>query len=137
VTYRYVVRSDSVVVPARVALVLEKTFDFAALRIHARGRDAEVAEVLFALHDVASQYALESAMDLPASDAGSSTPEAAEAAPSSGPMTTTDVATRAGCSDRAVRLAADQGRLAGTRSAGRWQFDPTDVALWLASRKAA
>lgn len=50
------------------------------------------------------------------------------------PMTSTAVAARLGITGRAVRLAAEQGRLPATRHGGRWLFDVDDVEEYGRSR---
>lgn len=117
-------------IPPRVALILERHCKLDALRVEVRNSDPELAQVLYALHAVAMQYD-------PTSANGSSTTGTTEVAPSSVLMTATDVATHAGCTDHAVRLARREGRLTGTRVGGRWQFEATDVAAWVAARNGA
>lgn len=137
---RYTVDGRAVIVPARVALLVERYFGAAAWQrlrdeLYVR-RDVEACEVLRALHAEAL-LVRESVTCAPSASCGSTVAERAEVAAPSSVMTTTDVAIEAGCTDRAVRMAAREGRLLGRLEDRRWVFDRSDVAEWLASRPAA
>ncbi len=132
---RYVVDGPVVVIPAKIALLLERTLKLDELRIRVRGHNAEIDDVLSAWHAVAMQYTDE----VSASDPGSRNDRPPEAGRESTqkPLTAQQVADRAGVADRAIRLAASEGRLNGRYDGGQWRFDPIDVAAYLATRRAA
>jgi hypothetical protein len=137
------------IVPARWAALLERSLPLRELRLQVRGRWPEFDEVLLAGHVVAAQYV--DAAKPAGSGLGTS---AARGAPSEQaefrqPGTLRDsfvgaaqdltprvVAALAGCTERAVRKAADTGALVGSKDpGGRWQFDQIDVDTWIVSRK--
>lgn len=135
---RFTIDGPVVVLPARICAVLESELDLDALRLKARsGRDIVVHDALQAIRAVALQYVEEVRQEV-ASDTRSTHLPAQEVAPRSESMLfgTRQVAAQAQLSPRAVTLAARNGRLRGALVSGRWWFDESDVALWLASRAA-
>ncbi|MBT2567719.1 helix-turn-helix domain-containing protein [Arthrobacter sp. ISL-85] len=52
-------------------------------------------------------------------------------------MTTTQAGNRLGITDRAVRLAIQEGRLPATNVDGRWRITNEDIAHFTAAKKAA
>jgi excisionase family DNA binding protein len=65
------------------------------------------------------------------------TDDPTEEAPSPSPsMSTSEVAARAGCTQRAVRLAIRDGRLPGELVGGRWLVRPEDAEHYRAARAA-
>jgi hypothetical protein len=132
---RFAVDGPAVVVPARIAYLFEKHFELERLRREWHGRDHELDVVLLSWHAVALQYV--DTARATASGNGSSMASTAEAAAPSEVVAAVDsseVARAAGITSRAVRLAAEEGRLPGKRVAGRWWFTPEDVAAWQAAR---
>ncbi len=121
------------VVPARVALVLERAFDFNKLRVRLRGHDAEVDDVLLALHVAALRFTEAAAGELPAN--GSTLARSSEVPAGLTMMTASDVADVAECTGRAVTLAATEHRLDGVKLGGCWMFRVDEVAAWAATRR--
>ena len=133
---RYAIDGPAVIVPARIALLLERHYRMERLRLEVRGRDAELDGVLAAWHAAAMQWS-------PGSDAGSDAgTEMAGGSEPAGqsdpvdPISASEVARSCGVSPRAVTKAASEGRLRGRLVAGRWTFHPDDVAAWVAVRAA-
>jgi hypothetical protein len=129
---RYAIDEPAVIVPARIALLLEHHLRLKEFRYTMRGSDAELDAVLSAWHSVAMMWsptsANGSAVDAP--------PEAPSPSTSMRRLTAADVAERVSCTTRAVRLAATEGRLRGEFVGGRWWFAERDVPVWTASRAA-
>ena len=121
------------VVPARVALVLERAFDFNKLRVRLRGQDPEIDDVLLGLHTAAAGF-VNRQTEAVASDCGSTVAPSSEVPSGSTLMTASQVADVAGCTERAVTLAATTGRLDGLKLAGRWMFRVDEAAAWVATK---
>lgn len=121
----------AVVVPARVALLLEKRLRLNDLRIEVRGRDRELDQVLSAWHQAALAYVNQEV----GTDRGTHPGTGQEPASHSGPMTAADIARTLGLTTRGVRKAATAGRLEGRYEGGQWRFTPEDAARWAATRK--
>lgn len=115
-----------VVVPARVAAWLLRHGGVDRLRSQVRGADAEVDAVLVAL-TVAGQF-------WRASATGSQVDPEPEAAPRSQWLSTTEASDRLGITDRAVRLAISEDRLAAEQIDGRWRLRREDVEHYAAAR---
>jgi hypothetical protein len=129
---RYAIDGPVLLVPARIAALLERHYKMHELRLSARGWDTQLDAVLAAWHAIALQWIDDSTRN--ASATGSEV--AADAEPVGALMlSTATVAALASCTPRAVRLAAAEGRLVGCKSAGRWVFDRVDVKAWTSSRK--
>ncbi len=120
-------------VPARIALLLERTFGLDSWRINVRGRDPELDAVLASFHAVAMQY---DPAKTTTSDCGSSSDTGAEVVRSSPELTTTAVADLFDITPRAVRLAASNGQLKGRHVGGQWRFNHHDVNAWAAARRS-
>lgn len=128
----------SVVLSARVCAVLVHELDLDTLRRRARSnRDSTVYDALQSIHAVALQHVEEVRQEIASDTRSTVAPEPEVAARSdSMKLGTSAVATQARVSARAVTLAAQKGRLRGALVGGRWWFDESDVASWLASRAA-
>ncbi len=122
-----------VVVPARVAAWLDQ-HGMAALRVNARGIDAEVDAVMSALHFAALSWrtATSAQAEVDAEVPGS----IAEDAPSL-MVNTTKAAELLSISTRAVRLAVEAGRLPAEKVGGQWRINLEDVEHFRAGRRAA
>ena len=135
---RYAVDGPAVVVPARIALLLECHYRMDRLRMDVRGRDPELDEVLNAWHAVAMQWSPETGSEngsvTGTEVAGASEPVAPSEAVEQ--ISASEVANQFGCTTRAVTKAAAERRLRGQFVAGRWLFHPDDVAVWAATRAA-
>lgn len=143
---RFAFDGPVVVLPAREAAVLYQRLGIDELRRSVRGRDVGLDAVLLSWSAIAEQYieqlraaAAGSAVGIVESSTRGSSGAAevgsqqVRKSPDDRPMTTTEAAVFADCTDRAVRLAAAEGRLRGVRDGrGRWLFDPNDVAAWAA-----
>ncbi len=130
--YLHGLHAPVVVVPARVAAWLGRR-GLDSLRINARGVDAEVDDVLAALHLAGLQWR--------ASVEPEAEPEVAgpqpEVAPALGTvMGTREAADLLGLTVRAVTLAIQQGRLSAERVGGRWRITRDDVEHYRAARAA-
>ena len=130
---RALLEGTTVAVPAWIAAFLEQRLPFADLRVQVRGKDAELDDVLMALHVAAVSHVDVLRAEL-TSGVGSGVAPVPEVAASS--MSATQVAVAVGVDDRTVRLAASTGRLSGVKDAeGRWRFDQTEVVAWAAARE--
>jgi excisionase family DNA binding protein len=119
----------SVIVPGRLAAMLEARCDLSGLRTRIRGLDPEASAVLESLHVAALMWRT--------SSTGSSVAPAAEVAASSTWLSTTQAAAVAGVTPRAVRLAAEEGRLEAVQVGKAWRVSREDLAHWQAARQAA
>lgn len=115
------------VVPARVAAWLERNAGLNQLRIESRGNDPEVDNVLVALHT--------SALTWRTSVVGSDQASEAEELPRW--ITVQEAAYRLYVTDRAVRLAIQEGRLKATRQHNRWLIATEDFIHYQNARNAA
>lgn len=132
---RYAIDGPAVVVPARIALLLERHYRMDRLRVDVRGRDAELDGVLSAWHAVAMQWTPEHS----GSGAGTEVvtdPEPVAPSEAVELISASEVANRCGCTTRAVTKAAVERRIHGRQVAGRWLFHPNDVVAWIATRAA-
>lgn len=127
----YVHTGAVVVVPARIAAWLDRHADLRAIRTGHRGADAEVDSVLIALATAAAAWRQTQQVPPPGTTLARD-PE--PAAPS--PLTSTQAADLLGCTDRAIRRAAAEGRLSATKSAGRWRIEREDLEQHRAARAA-
>ena len=119
-----------VIVPGRIAAWLERHADLNTVRVSSRGLDAEADAVLVALRVAALAWR--------GAATGSQKPAEPEVPGSSRQwMTTTQAGTRLGITDRAVRLAIQEGRLPATNVDGHWRITNEDIAHFTAAKKAA
>ncbi len=128
------VEAYSVMLSPRIAAMFETHFGLHRLRSAVRGADAELDDALLSIHVAAMTYVeqTEAALD----DFRSSRKRVAEV-PEAPPslLSVSDVADFVDCTDRAVRFAAEGGRLHGAKDhRGRWRFERDDVAAWAATR---
>lgn len=116
-----------VIVPARVAAYLERYAELDRYRRERRGEDAEVDQVLLALHEVALAWR------------GSAT-GTRDAAPTEHPaeshqwLNCQQAATVLGIGDRAVRKAIERNLLPAKSIDGRWRISREDLAHYRATR---
>ncbi|MEZ7240788.1 helix-turn-helix domain-containing protein [Rhodococcus sp. GXMU-t2271] len=116
-----------VIVPARVAAWLERRADLNTLRINSRGLDPEIDAVLGALR--ISSLVWRNSVD------GTTPTEPTEpTAPSPQWMSTSQVATHLGITDRAVRKAIARGALHAENIDGRWLIDRDELTDYRATR---
>jgi excisionase family DNA binding protein len=132
VVSRFEVEGPAVLVPGRVAALLEKTLKLDTVRSQLRGADRETDEVLLAIRVTGLRWA-EGRSAEPACDPASSVPKASQVGGRSW-MTARQVADELGVTSSAVTLAAREGRLAGEQVGGQWRFEVDDVAVWKARR---
>lgn len=130
----------AVLVPARVALLLEHELRIADRHADYRDRDPEVASVLASWVEAARHE--RERLNGRRSFSGTTLGEAVPAPASSQPMTVRDVTRRANAtgkpiSERGVRAAVQRRTLTGTLTAGAYLFAEDDVADWLARRNGA
>jgi excisionase family DNA binding protein len=116
-----------VIVPQRVAAWLERHAQLGRLRIDVRGADAEVDNVLTALRLAAMAWR--------DSACGTDARNLTEVEPLS-VLSTVQAAGELGITDRAVRLAIQEGRLTGQQVSGRWQISREDLEHYRAARAA-
>lgn len=126
-SYIHGVAAPIVILPARVAAWLERHAGLNDLRIRNRGIDPEVDSVLQALHRASLHWRT--------TVAGSNQAREPEVATQSN-YSTTEAAERLGITDRAVRLAIAEQRLAATDDNGRWRITPEDIAHFKAAKAA-
>ena len=136
-----------VTLPARTAALIESVWPaIDEVRTAMRGRNDEVYAALLAIRMASlhvrarSEHALraERGSTCACSDlTGTPVADVSEHAASSSRqvVTSSDVARRAGVTTRAVLLARQRDRLRGELVGGRWRFDETDVAVWMATRR--
>lgn len=123
---RYVHAGGIVVVPARIAAVLERYTDVGRLRVDRRGQDAELDAVLQALRFAA--------MGWKSSATGTSVATVAEPGSSSAWLSTTQAATQLHLGERAVRKAIAEQRLRAVRVGTRWRISREDLEQYRAAR---
>ncbi len=120
-----------VVVTARVAAWLDAR-GLSALRVNARGVDAEVDAVLAALHYAALSWRT----SLSSAQSEVAGPDV-EDAPGLTWVSSSTAADLLGITDRAVRLAMESGRLPAEKVDGRWRVAREDLEHFRAGRRAA
>jgi excisionase family DNA binding protein len=133
VVSRFEVEGPAVLVPGRVAALLEKTLKLDTVRSQLRGADRETDEVLLAIRVTGLRWA-EGRSAEPACDHASDVHKVPQVGGRSD-MTTRQVANALGISTAAVTLAAREGRLDGRQVGGQWRFDMDSVAVWKAMRR--
>ena len=118
----------AVIVPGRVAAILDRQCRLTDLRVRTRGVDPEATAVLEALHVAALAWR--------------SSSTGTEAAPEPEPATRSEwmgsgqAADLLGVTSRAVRKAIADGRLAAVEVGGRYRISREDVEHYRASRAA-
>lgn len=126
--YVHGVGAPVVVVPGRVAALLDNLLDLTRLRVEVRGQDAELDAVLVALRVAAANWRTTAT--------GSPHPPAPEAATRSTWLSTAQAADILGVTDRAVRLAITEHRLNAQQIDGRWRISREDLEHFRAARAA-
>lgn len=119
----------AVVVPARIAAILERQAGLSALRVRVRGVDPEATKVLEALR-YAAMFWRSSATT------GTSVAKRPEPAASSGEVVGCSAAAAAlECTSRAIRKACDEGRMPATKTAAGWRISRDDLEHYRATRR--
>lgn len=133
--YLHGIEGPVVVLPGWFVDWLERNSNIGQVRVHARGTDPAVDELLLATRHAAMQWRTTSE---PASDTGSKPAPVSEVAPSLTRewLTVAQAAGLIGITDRAVRLAITERRLPATRSGRAWQIERSDVNDYRAQRAA-
>lgn len=123
------VSEPSVVVPARVAALLEARTNIAALRTHARGVDPLVSAVLEDIRHAAMSWADGAVVTREtAGDVGRQLARGSEW------LSCTEAAQRLGISRQAVGKAIRTGRLEATEHQGAYRISLTDFEHYRAAR---
>ncbi len=118
------------IIPGRVAAWLVRYAEIRRLRVENRGVDREIDAALVALTVAAYKWR--------ASRIGSQVEQAAEVAQrSTMRLSSAEAAELLEVTDRAVRLAIQQGRLQAERVGRRWVIHREDLEHFRASRRAA
>lgn len=107
---------SGVIIPPRIAYVLETRASLSTLRTSTRGDDSELDSVLNAIRWLAMEWSVR---------ANGSAPRK----PTEGAVnwySPAQVATRTGLTEHAVRLAIREGRIPATKHDGRWHISPAD-----------
>lgn len=115
------------IVPARVAAWLSRHANLSQIRIENRGNDQEVDSVLVALHHAALAWRT--------SVTGSDQAPEAEELPRW--ITVKEAADLLDLTDRAVRLACQEGRLKARQEQGQWRIAQEDFIHYQNARNAA
>ena len=132
---RSLVSTPFVMVPANVAALLEHHLPLTDLRARVRGHDPVIDDALLGIRVAAMTYTetYRARIDAAAAGVGSTVAPTPEV-PAKW-ITTREAADAVGCTNRAVRLAASEGRLHGEKDAeGRWHFSTEQVAAYAATR---
>lgn len=135
---RYAVSEPAVVVPARVALLLDRLLKLSERRIEWRGQDAQVDEVLLAWNAIVVDYKAQVTRPAASQSLVSAASRGALSSQVDAPcvLSVREVARAAECSAAAITLAARENRLPGVkRGDGTWWFEQDDVASWLVTRQ--
>lgn len=128
-SWRIKVNDHSSLITGRVAAILHERLDLAGLRTAALGRDPELYDQLLSLH--------ESALEWRASATGSEVaPEPEVPRELSQWMSTGQVASLLGITDRAVRMAIARSALKATEVGGRYRIAREDMEHYRAARAA-
>ena len=128
-----------VVVTGAVAYRLSKLLMAEMRRARDRGEriDPELVNTVLAIEAAGREYATRRVLDaLAASDDGSPGIPPPGDREITDVLTTTEVASRLGCSTRNVRALAERGALPGRRVGRSWTFDVVDVQEYIESRRA-
>ncbi|NRQ51558.1 excisionase family DNA-binding protein [Aeromicrobium stalagmiti] len=117
------------IVTGRVAAIMHERLDLAELRRAALGSDPELHDQLLSLHEAALEWR--------ASATGSAiAPEPEVPRESKQWMSTGQVASQLGITDRAVRLAIARSALKATEVGGRYRITREDMEHYRAARAA-
>lgn len=128
-SWRIRVTDDSTMITGRVAAIFHERLDLAGLRMSARGRDPELYDQLLSLY--------ESSLEWRASATGSEVAAEPEVPRESKQwMSTGQVASHLGITDRAVRMAITRSALKATQVAGRYRITREDMEHYRAARAA-
>ena len=131
----YRIEGPAVVVPARVAALLERHLRLDRVRVEVRGADAELDAVLSDWAVVAKQHRQVSHQ---VSSIAPHTKPAAQSTADDDPwLSARQVADLVGVTAVAVRKARRQGRLTGRHIDGAWKFHRDEVERWRSERTAA
>lgn len=130
-SYVHGLDGPGVFVPGRIAAVLIRRAALNEVRLTLRGLDPEVDAVLEALVIAAVQWRQRRGM---ASDMGSDQGTRGVGSSRSA-LTTAEAADLLGITQRAVRLAIEERRLAGRLSGGVWLVDREDIEQFRARRE--
>lgn len=122
----------AVLLPPRIAALLESKAGLSALRVRLRGVDPEASDVLEAI-----RYAAMSWREAVPGSAPTGTKVAPEAEPEPACkwVTTGKAADLVGISSRAIRKAIAEGRLPATEVGGRYRITCEDLEHFRAARK--
>lgn len=121
------IHAGLVIIPGRIAALLERAARLDELRTKARGRDPEFDNVMLALHQAAIEWRT--------STYGSTRDTDGEEERTSTWVGTSSAANQLGISRRAIQQAIDEQRLPAQMIENRWQIDRTDLAQYKASRR--
>jgi excisionase family DNA binding protein len=123
-SYVHGLRGPLVIVPGRVAEILERRAHLNEFRVSIRGTDPELDAVLIAIRVAALQWRASAtgSADAPPAEAGSTW------------LTTAEAAGIARITDRAIRQAIADGRLPATRSGRNWRIARVDLEQYRAAR---
>lgn len=117
------------IVPGRVAAYLERYAGLERFRREHRGQDAEVDEILTALHVVAASWRAGSGL-------GTTPPPRPEpASPSVQWVTPRTAALKLQMTDRGIRKAIAEKRLRAEKHDGRWRIHLEDIAHFTEGRR--
>ncbi|HEY3530390.1 MAG TPA: helix-turn-helix domain-containing protein [Nocardioides sp.] len=119
----------AVVVPARIAAVLERYADLSSLRVRTRGVDPEATAVLEALRYAAMSWR-SSACAEPRTTPRRNLPQTREW------LDTGEAADLAGVTSRAIRKAIKEARLPATKVGGWYRISREDLEHYKAARAA-
>lgn len=127
-----------VVVTGAVAYRLSKLLMAEMRRARDRGErlDPDLVQTVLAIDEAGREYATRRVLGaLAASDDGTPGIPHADDRAITDVLTTTQVASRLGCSTRNVRALAERGALPGRRVGRSWTFDAVDVQDYIETRR--
>jgi excisionase family DNA binding protein len=113
-----------VVLPGRIAALLDERAGLNRFRIAVRGSDQQLDAVLLALHVAALGWRT----------SATGTPDEVRAEPAASWLSTTEAAARVGVTSRAIRRAIAEKRIAATRIGRSWRIARTDLEHYRANR---
>jgi len=115
-----------VIVPGRIAALLERYARLDALRVSARGQDPQFDEVMVALHIAAVQWRT--------SAVGTKQAPIPEVGPSSLWVGSAEAELALRITPRAVVLAISEGRLRAEKVSGQWRISREDLTHFTINR---
>ena len=127
-----------VIVTGAVAYRLSRLLLTEMRRARDRGErlDPELVRTVLAIERAGREYATRRVLGaLAASDDGTTGIPPADEHETTAVLTTTEVASRLGCSTRNVRALAERGALPGRRVGRSWTFDVVDVQEYIDTRR--